>query len=229
MTYRKAIYALIEKFRQTNDDSKITPSLVAFNLQIVANAIMYQHLKKKETFNTGSYLTVFDKVAVVKNSKDSTFELPSEIFDFNNDGGIEFIAYQLNKECGYLTKQFSRTTPGKLGVFSGNPFIKPSPEKPLFWLAGNIVHLAGIDCVDVDTVIVGLHTTASTKSVCDLDSRIPIPEQYSEVLLIRTEALLRFAYAVTPERRNDGTDTSERLNSFSDQLQIPIGSEQPDQ
>lgn len=229
MTYRFAAYSILEKFKQLNDDRKISLDLVVFYLQVAANNIKYRHLKNTTQAPTGAYLTIFDDVTVIKNKNDSTVTLPASIMDLINERGIDFIAYQMDRSCDYLSVIFSRTKGSYLWRAKMNPFEKPSPSNPVFWRSGDTVHLEGIECVDVDKVIMGLYTTVSTTTVCDLDSSIPIDEQYMQFVLMEAEALLRFGYATTQERMNDGSDIVERLNKIEQQLSIPVGANQEQQ
>ena len=218
---------MLEKFKQLGDDRKIDSQLAAFCITVSANNIRYKHLKNTiRAGQSGAYLTVFSEVSVIKNAMDSTFVLPSAIPDMPNDAGISFIAYQMNRACDYLTVQFSRTTGSKIWSIKDSPFESPSPKNPYFWRENSTVHLEGIECVDVDQIIVGLFTMADPTIVCDLDTDIPIEDQYSMIVLMEAEQLLRFGYAVTQERMNDGTELIERINKVQEQVQVPTGPQQ---
>ena len=220
MTYRFAAYSLLEKFKQLNDDSKISLSLAVFYLQIAANNIRYRHAKN---LLTGSYLTIFDTVNVIKVANYSYITLPAAIMDLPNDTGINFIAYQLDDACDYLTVMFTRTEASKAWRLHGNPYDVPSPKNPYFYRAGNKIYLLGLSCIDIDKLIVGLYLSVDINTVCNLDTVIPVDDQHAEYVLIEAEGLMRFGYAINPERMNDGTDMSERMNRVSDALKIPAG------
>lgn len=205
--------------RQVFDDKKIRRSQVAYWIVIVANRLRAQHIQKR---SSGAFLTTFPEIPVLKADVPSDnlpryryyFDLPTCIYDFHNDRGIDYISYsvdaELEDELPPLTNvNFGRTTPKKLKGLYMNPHTKPSPKNPYFYRSGEKIFLMGVECLDIDSVEVGLFLTIPPITKIDLDEVFDFPEELILILKKQVLEMGRFALMVPAERVNDGDDDTK--------------------
>ncbi len=207
-TYRYTSNLILQTLQQNFDDRKITIDQINYWIQVVANRLRFQRLNKKN-LETSVYLAIFEGVLVEVNGQKKYITLPEEVIDIEEDKGIEYISYETQDECeNHLQVQFDRTTPSAVRALLNIAIRRPSPSMPLFYRAGNKLYLVGIECVDVKTVEIGLHTAVNPSNICDIDSEIPVDQSQEEILIARVLTLCRFGLVIDQERKNDGSDTS---------------------
>ena len=215
---RHIVNDLMVDLRQTFDDQRITEAQVAYWVTIIGNRLKAQHIEKR---SSGAFLTTFAEIPVQVSDITGDnlvryrkyFDLPDCIFDFNNDKGIDYISYSVEEELpdmpAPLTQvNFSRTTPGSLKGIYANKYTSPDTKTPYFYRSGQRVYLLGIECIDVDSVEVGLYLTLSPITEIDMDAVFEFPEELILVLKKHVLDMGRFALLMTKERVNDGDDMS---------------------
>ena len=147
----------------------------------------------------------------IKNRK--YIKLPACIFDYNKDGGIEYLSYyvedfQENCPPPFTNQTFTRTTPGSSQRLYFSRYEKPNPKNPYYYRAGENIFLMGIECVNVKSVEIGLYTTFKpiTDPDLDLDQVFDFPEELLIQLKRQVLDLGRFVMIIPEERVNDGND-----------------------
>lgn len=234
-TLRYIIYDPIETLKQTVKDRDIQPIQMAYWAIIYMNRLKSQHIQKMDS---GRFLTTFTNVPVVipsatqsqgivKNRKHIV--LPSDIFDFDQDASIEYIAYTSDGAPGcppeYTYVRFHRTTPSAAWHLYGIPEMEPKPENPYWSLSKDIVTLYGIEKVDVTNLEIGLYMPIVTPDVIDLDAPVEFPEELIEILQRKLLDMGRFGIMVPSDKTSDGSyDTSgatptQKILSVNDQQQ----------
>ena len=214
---RHIVDDVIIDLNQMSDDQKITEAQVAYWVIIVGNRLRAQHIQKR---NSGAFLTTFAEIPVQVSDVTGDnlvrfrkfFDLPESIYDFNNDNAIHYISYsveeELPNELPPLTNvKFSRTTPAALKSLYMNPYAKPDVKNPYFYRSGSRIYLMGIECIDVDSVEVGLFLSIPPVTEIDPDQELDFPEELILVLKKNVLEMGRFALLVPKERINDGTDS----------------------
>ena len=201
---------------QLDDDRKITKAQVAYWVIVVANRLRSQHIGKRDS---GAFLTTFDNVPIeikdasseneIKNRK--FFILPKTIYDYDMDGGIEYISFCLDEDkpgCppAFTNVTFSRTTPGKSRRLYYSPYEKPCPSNPYFYRVHDHIYLLGIECVDISSVEVGVYSAIDPVTKIDLDAPFDFPEELIITLKRQVLDLGRFALLIPQERVNDGSN-----------------------
>ena len=216
-TYRYAANSVLEVIKQTSDDA-YSIDIIAFWCSVVASRLQQQHLKKQEHDRiNGTFLSVFDNVPVtvspISTAPDIVagrkwIELPETLVELPNDGGIDFISYTFDtgccKEPSWVVATFQRTKPSIAHRLSMNPYEKPSPENPYFYVVGNKVYFLGTECVTMHDVEIGIYSTHIPNTPCNLDERIQLPDHLIEVMLAQVTNMGRFLLAYPKDRVNDG-------------------------
>lgn len=204
--------------RQTFDDKRIQTSQIAYWVIVVANRLRSQHIEKR---SSGAFLTTFAEVPVLKSDVTGDnlvryryyFDLPDCIYDFNNDKGIAYISYSVEPELpndpAPLTQvNFARTTPGALKGLFMNPYTKPDQKNPYFYRTLNRIYLIGTECIEMDSVEVGLYLTIPPVTEINLDEEFEFPDELILILKKNVLDMGRFALLIPKERVNDGDDAT---------------------
>jgi hypothetical protein len=213
---------LLTDFQKLGDDANIERSQIAYWVIMFGNRLKSQHIAKRDS---GQHLSIFSDVPIEVFESNSNpneikgrkyIRLPKSIFDYDGDGGINFVSYYidyLDKECPPpFTKQgFYRTTPSDTRRLYMNKYEKPSPTNPYFYRVGNFVYLLGIECVNPKSIEIGLYTTLGPLSDPDfsLDSEFDFPEELLPVLKKMVLDLGRFVMMMPQERTNDGSNITD--------------------
>lgn len=202
---------------QIIDDKKVQKSQVAFWVILIGNRLKSQHIGKRDS---GAFLSTFDEIPVqiknvsknpneIKNRK--FFFLPKTIYDYDKDGGIEYISYSI--DCApaghppaFTNVTFSRTTPGKSKRLYFSKYETPSPSNPYFYRVGDYIYLLGIECVEIKNIEVGIYATLDPVTEIDLDAPFDFPEELMIILKRQVLDLGRWALLMPNERLNDGND-----------------------
>lgn len=211
---------LAKDFNQIFDDKQVQKAQIAYWVVMIGNRLLSQHIAKRDS---GAYLSVYPDVPVevaesnkernlVKNRK--YIKLPSVIFDYNRDGGIEFISYYLDEEikgcpAPFVNQTFNRTTQSEVQRIYFSKYEKPSPENPYFYRVGEYIYLLGIECVDVKAVEIGIYSTLKPITEVDIDDSFEFPEELLIQLKRQVLDLGRFVLMMPKERTNDADDSSQ--------------------
>jgi hypothetical protein len=203
--------------KQTFDDKVVPRSQIAYWTIIVGNQLLGQHNIKRDS---GAFLSIFTDIPVKTATKNVNpnlvkgrkyIELPGNIFDFDKDGGVEYIAYyNENENCDpeAYKKTIQRTSPGELQWLKLDRNTKPSPETPYWYRAGDFLYLVGIEAVPVKFAEFGLYMTIDPLEKIDLDKPFPFPQELLHVLKRQVTDLARFSFLFKNDRDNDGDDTA---------------------
>lgn len=222
-TLRTIVNDISKDLKQISDDKQILDVQIAHWVIMLANRIRSQHIAKRDS---GAFLSIFANVPVqtfaatnnpneIKNRK--YIELPSVIYDYDMDGGIEYISYyiedfQPNCPPPFTNQTFTRTTPGSAQRLYFSKYEEPNPKNPYFYRAGDNIFLLGIECANVKNVEIGIY--ASLKPVTDpdldLDQRFDFPEETIIILKRQVLDLGRFVLLIPEERINDGATQQQQ-------------------
>lgn len=215
------VYEVMETIRQTFDDKKVSVAQAAHWVIIVGNRLLSQHIAKR---SSGKFLNVY--IVPVMVSEETVLpnlikgrkyiEIPEQIFDFDMDKGVEYMAYyDPEEECDpeYKFKTIQRTTPSEVQWLMLNDFTKPSPKNPYFWRSGPIFPLVGIEAMPIKQIEVGVYQTISSVDKIDIDAPFEFPEELLEVLKRQVVDLARFSFLFPEDnKKNDGQDSSSDSN-----------------
>jgi hypothetical protein len=203
--------------KQTSDDKSIQRSQIAYWVLLIGNTLKAQHIQKR---SSGAFLSIFPDIPVlmdtvnggknkIKNRK--YIEIPTTIYDFNNDRGIDFIAYESpgGPTCPpqFTMQTFDRTTPKESEVMYYSKYTTPSPKVPAFYRVGERIYLLGIEKVDTKFVEIGLFTAFDPLTKINIDEYFDFPDELTSVLRRQVLDMARFSYIFPQERQNDGDDT----------------------
>lgn len=225
VSYRYIAHDLLESFKQLNDDSEISLAQVVFWVNIIANRLRMQHIRK---LPTGTHLTVFQNVPITvePNSNRKFFTLPSSIYDYEHDLGIDYITYQDVTDCcdepAFTQVIFGRTTSKTSQRLYFDQHETPSAKNPYFYRVSDRIFLLGLECIEVPKGLeVGLYATIDTSiDGCNLDDEIDLSEELLTVLKYEVLNLGRFALIIPNERINEGADqTTQAIQE--DNIKIP--------
>jgi len=216
---RHIVDDIAQDLNQVSDDKDVAKSQIAFWVILLGNRLKSQHIGKRDS---GAFLTTFDNVPVIsvgvsseneiKNRK--FFILPKSIYDYDKDGGIEYISYCLDVDMPgcpppFTNVQFGRTTPSKSRRLYFSEYEKPKPSNPYFYRVHDHIYLLGIECVDIKKIEIGIYSTLDPITEIDLDAPFDFPEELLIILKRQVLDLGRWALMVPQERVNDGDDTEK--------------------
>lgn len=211
--------------KQISDDKSIQRSQIAYWVLLIGNTLKSQHIQKR---SSGAFLSIFPDIPVLIDStsngrnkvKDRKYiEIPTTIYDFNNDRGIDFIAYESPGGPGcppQFTKQtFERTTPKESEVLYYSKYTTPSPKTPAFYRVGERLYFLGIEKVNIKNVEIGLFTALDPLLSINIDSYFDFPDELMSVLRKQVLDMARYSYIFPQERQNDGDDavTQKQVNT----------------
>lgn len=216
-TLRVVVDEIATTIKQTFDDKVVSQAQVAYWTIIVGNTLLGQHIAKRDS---GQFLSIFSDIPVKVATKSvlpnivkgrKYVELPGGIFDFDLDGGVEYIAYyNPDEKCDpeFQKKTIQRTSPGQLQWLNINIHTKPSPKQPYWYRAGDNLYLVGIEKVPVKFIEMGIYMTIDPLEKIDLDKPFPFPQETLEALKRRVVDLARFSFLFKKDDGNDGSDTA---------------------
>ena len=208
---------ILQTIKQTFDDRQVSQAQVAYWVILVGNQLLGQHNAKRDS---GEFLATYTGVPVKKESTSSNpnivsgrkyIELPAGIFDYDKDGGVEYIAYyNPDEKCDpeFKHNTIQRTSPGELQWLMKRKETKPSPKNPYWYRTGDIIYLLGIESVPVKEIEMGIYQTIDPLEVIDIDKPFPFPQELLHVLKRQVTDLARFSYLFPgTDRSNDGDDS----------------------
>lgn len=206
-TLRLIVYDLLNKFKQVHVNANISPYQMTYWVLVHADRLKKLHVEKRDS---GAYVTPFD---VNTETVDGVrrFELPSNIYDMDRDGGIEYIVYggDLATDPRYSDVRFTRTTPAKARRLYYHPEEEPSPDNPYFYRLGDYIYLLGED-ETVSEIEVGLYMTFSpTDNDLDLDQMFDFPQDLIPILERHILDMGSWAMNVPKNRLNDPIQGSD--------------------
>lgn len=214
---RTIVDDIVEDLKQTLDDKTIQPIQIGYWIVLIGNRLKSQHIGKRDS---GSFLSVYDDVPVEKKSasklpneiKERKFiRLPRSIYDYDKDGGIEYISYCLEEPqegCPppFTNVLFNRTTPSKSGRLYFSKYEEPSPARPYFYVVHDYIYLLGIECVDIKSLEIGIYSTLDPITEIDLDAPFDFPDELLAILKRQVIDLGRFSLLMPEEKINDGAN-----------------------
>jgi hypothetical protein len=216
---RTIVDDLSKDFKQLFDDKLITDAQIAHWVIMVGNRLLSQHIGKRDS---GAFLHIYGDVPIVVSNTTQNpnvlkgrkyIELPSEIFDYTKDGGIEYISYyiedqQPNCPAPYTWVTFTRTSPSEIERLYMSKYEEPTPKNPYYFRAGDNIYLLGIECANPKKVEIGIYSTIKpvTSAKTDLDQPFRFPEELLIQLKRQVLDLGRFVMMIPEERVNDGVD-----------------------
>jgi hypothetical protein len=219
ITLRYLISDIEKILRQNIDDSSITKSHILFHILTVADRLKSQHIDKR---NSGAFLHIYDEIPVLKSISSTNpdlikgrhyFDLPTSVYDFNLDYGINYISYSLFDETcipPFTYVQFSRTTPAESRILYMTEDEKPSPKNPYFYRVGRYVYLLGTECINLSKIEVGLYSSYNINdyftSSCLLDEPFDFPNELIPILRREVLDLGRFLLLMPKDLVNDGSN-----------------------
>lgn len=229
MQYNDRLRVVVDEIRkslnQVFDDANITPAQIVYWVRITANDLLSKHIIKR---SSGAFLNSFDNIPVlIASSSNSTnndviksrklFQLPKEIFDFDEDRGIEYISYVSDGGplCPprFTEVTFQRTTQKKSRWLGTSKYTIPSPENPYWYRTGHNIYLLGIEAIDVPFLEIGIYTPIDPLELIDLnyDQPFNFPSELMDTLKKRVLDLARYSYLFPKESRsNQGDDSPEQ-------------------
>lgn len=228
-TLRTIVNDISKDLKQTFDDKEVLDIQIAHWVIMIGNRIRSQHIAKRDS---GAFLSVFPNVPVqmftanagrnqIKGRK--YIEIPEVIYDYDKDGGIEYISYyveELEPGCPppFTNQTFTRTTPSDVQRIYFSSYEKPNPKNPYFYRVGRYIYLLGVECVNVKNLEIGIY--AALKPVTDpelqLDEPFDFPEETLYILKRQVIDLGRFVLLMPQDKVNDGTN--EQVNVPANKL-----------
>jgi hypothetical protein len=219
-TLRIIVDDLAKDFKQVFDDKDIQKAQIAHWVIMIGNRLLAQHIGKRDS---GAYLSVYPDVPVEVSSENGEknlvkrrkhIKLPSVIFDYNKDGGIEYISYYTEDELpdcppAFTTQTFTRTSPADVQRIYYTKYEAPSPKNPYFYRVGEYVYLLGIECVDVKSVEIGIYSTLKPVTEVDIDQPFEFPDELLIILKRQVLDLGRFVMMMPKDNVNDGQDNAQ--------------------
>lgn len=217
VTYRYLCYSVLTSLKQVFTDQEITLEQMIFWVKCAVNKVKSKSLEKRP-FTTGSYLSVFTDVPLLKQStgvnniipNEKYFSLPANILDADLDRAIEFIAYACPSDegTGWNWQPFERSTIPQIKLMQANPYEKPNASHPYFVRANKEIYLFGIRRMPVNSVMVGLYTSENPLiGDMNLDDEIVLNDE-DVIDVINTVIMIgRFVLLIPKERIEEGSDT----------------------
>lgn len=231
---RVIVDELLVSIKQTFDDRQISQAQVAYWVILVGNQLLSQHNLKRDS---GAFLATYTGIPVKKSTTSSNpnivkgrkyIELPASIFDFDKDGGVEYIAYyNPDEKCApeFRNKTIQRTSPSEVQWLMLRKETKPSPKNPYWYRTGDIIYILGIEDVPVKFAEIGIYQTIDPLEKIDIDAPFMFPQELMHVLKRQVTDLARFSYIFPgTDRANDGNDEEQqkpipKITSVNDQNQ----------
>lgn len=216
----------------THDDAVRNVPNVMFNMALVVDRLKRLRIEKELGSGYGSrgasrmsttfIVPLFEEDYV--NGR-MYFKLPSEVYDIQMNGGIEYIAYHRESGCqdNLVGLHFTQASPAEADLLAGSEMQRPSSANPYYFRArintgtntfADRVWLLGVSPM-IKSVEVGLYLTVGDLDNLDPDAEANIPADM--VYLVKRHLLdLERWVLLTPQQRltNDGRDFKEGQQPF---------------
>lgn len=211
---------IAKDLKQVFDDKIVQRSQIAYWVLMIGNRLKSQHIAKRDS---GMFMHTFAKIPIqtytAVNNPDQVDNrkyiiLPKGIYDYDKDGGIEYISYYVEDEkpgCPppFTRQTFIRTTPSDAKRLYYTPDETPSPENPYFYVTGKHVYFLGIECVEAKYIEIGIYNTFDPLTEINMDEELDFPDELLIQLKRQVLDLGRFTLMLPQERTNDGADAPE--------------------
>lgn len=208
---------VLEQIKQTFDDRDVSKAQVAYWCILVGNKLLGGHIKNRKS---GAYLSVFSQVPVynVSASGNPNFvqgrkfiQLPSAIFDFDKDDGVEYLTYTssglLTEAPKFTTVKFHRTYPTQAEWLTMNPHTNPTPMVPYWYRVGNLIYLLGTEKIPISNVEIGIYMNINPVETIDIDQPFPFPQELLQTLKMQVLDIARASFFFYPDTGgNEGDD-----------------------
>lgn len=214
---RHVIDDIAVTLKQTYDDKSIQRSQIAYWILLVGNTLKSQHILKR---SSGAFITTFRiPVSIDPVSGRKCFVIPTTIYDFNNDRGIDCISYVSDGSVlcppQFTRQTFTRTTKKTSERLYYSRHEIPSPANPFFYRIGDKIFPLGIEKVNIKEVEVDLFTALDPLLKIDIDQVFDFPDELMGTMRTQVIALARYSYMFPQERANDGENSNadKQLNT----------------
>jgi hypothetical protein len=227
-TLRYIAYDILETLKQTYDDAEITLAQAVYWVMVHADKLKKAHIGKNPG---GAYLTIFEGVAVEVDPVNGRnyMVLPENIYDYDFDRGIAYIAYPAAVDPDYPAfagTQFSRTTIQEARRLYFRDDEKPSPSNPFMYRVGDRVYFLGTEQIHFREAEVGLYASFNpTDTALDIDAPFDFPQDLLPVLKGEVLKMGLFMRQMPKDLVNDGTSG----NKMAVTQKAPVNDEQPQQ
>lgn len=206
VTIRHVVYDILNDLQQIYDDASLTPFKVYYWVCIHADRLKKQHMAK---IDSGAYVSPFHLAVAVDNvTGRNYFVLPSAIYDFDEDDGIDYITYAPGIDLSlpmFAGVTFTRTTPSKAARLYFREEEQPSPSNPYFYRLSERIYLLGVEQINITAVEAGLKTSFNpVDPTLDIDSEFQFPSDLLPLLKRQLLDMGRFVLNIPSDRINDG-------------------------
>lgn len=208
--------------KQTFDDKEVSRAQVAHWVIIVGNTLRGLHQNKR---SSGQFLSVYPVPVEVADTNDGKnimanrkfVRIPADIFDYDRDGGVEYMAfYDPSADCRpeMQYKTITRTTPGGLKWLMLSKKAKPGSQTGefYFWRSGDIFYIVGIEGLPVKEIEVGVYHTIKPLEQIDIDAPFEFPDELLYELKRRVTDLARYTFLFPNDTNNDGSSGQQAQN-----------------
>lgn len=221
-TYRFVAYDIQKSLKKTFDDADITLPQIVYWIQVIANRIRFQ---TQVTSESDMFTSIFHEVPVQSDKQGKYIDIPKQIMNLPNNGGIIYVSYNEETCCcngpAFAQVVFNTVNISAIHSLYGDEYTHPSPSNPYYYRVGasmnnvavNRLYFLGFECVEVKDVNLALLTVLDPSEVCDLDAEIPIPDERIHELMMEVLSLGKFITMVPSEVVNQGADDSEPITS----------------
>lgn len=226
-TLRFIVYDILGDLKQVYKDADITPLKVTYWVLVHADRLKKLHIEKRDS---GAYVTpTFDiDVSVDPTNGRNYFELPTNIYDIQKDGGIDYITYPPSFDSDYpmfAGVVFTRVNVSEIRRLYYREDEKPSPSNPYFYRLQDRIYLLGVEQINLTSIEAGLYATFSpTASDLDLDAEFDFPQDLVPTLKRQIMDMGRFALMIPNDLKDDGAPLqsqgmpSDKLVSVQDRI-----------
>lgn len=233
-TYKYVAYNVQQSYKKTYDDSDLGLNQILFWINVVTARLRKENEKE---FEDGRFLTIFSPLSVLIDEelgKRKYIDIPADVADMNNDKGIQYVTYNYETRCCCTGASFSQvifqpTHPSQAFRLSMDEYEKPSPKNPYFYRVTGVngcnnvnrLYFLGLECVEVESIEIGIICNADSNAACSLDDDVPLPEHLIEELITRVLNLGRFLLIAPQENVNEGSDLTNRFQQNTPTTQAP--------
>jgi len=179
-TLRQVVYDVLRSIKENFPDADVSPAQAAFWVILHGDRLRKLHISQG---SSGRFLTTFPSIsALVDPTTGRNYcILPASIYDFDEDGGIEYLSYEaaLDPDSPTFTSvQFTRTTPAESRRLYMSDEEKPKPSDPYYYRSDDRLYFLGCEQIDLTTVEAGLYTNIQAADAdLDLDQEFDIPQE----------------------------------------------------
>lgn len=206
--------------KQVLDDVEVPRAQLYWWMTLVGNNLKARHISKghkvgADRRRSGAWLNTFVLDIQTNTTNGRRYiTLPRDIYDFDNDQGIDHLTYytEYSEDDTTQTKQlhavqFYRTSQRDLRTIQNSAYQRPSPKNPYYYRDGQSVYLTGIEeSPDITKVEVGLYLVLPPILEVTDDTLFPFPEELVHILKRHILDLGRWNLLMPEEARlNDAT------------------------